>query len=170
MVAHKVANATHFNIMLKACPSSVRQQQLLRQTMGEAGVRPDAATFNTVATMLLIEGDFEGADRVVKHEMPAAGDTSQSGCVVVASPVVTSGSARHRSCGWLESYDTCDLPVGVTKILPADYTRPNTKASPHRIPCHSCVQKNPNDICDIVTSGPWYIVTCVMWDVRRMIS
>ena len=59
-------------IMLKACYSSEDTRDMIDITMPKAGVTPNVVTYNTFVSMLMMEGDVDGARRVVKTEMPAA--------------------------------------------------------------------------------------------------
>ena len=68
-----IANAWHFNIMLRACEDSTEMRHVIGTEMRAARVEPDVVTFNTLVSELMIEGDAAGARRVVEEEMPAAG-------------------------------------------------------------------------------------------------
>ena len=68
-----IANAWHFNIMLRACEDSTEMRHVIGTEMPAARVEPNVVTFTTLVSRLMIEGDAAGARRVVEEEMPAAG-------------------------------------------------------------------------------------------------
>ena len=67
------ANLVHFTVMLLACEGSAEMRRVIETEMPAAGLKPDVATFNTLVTKLMSEGDMAGALRVVEDDMPAAG-------------------------------------------------------------------------------------------------
>ena len=68
-----IANARHFNIMLRACEDSTEMRHVIGTEMLAARVEPGVVTCNTLVAQLLVEGDAAGAQRGVEEEMPAAG-------------------------------------------------------------------------------------------------
>ena len=67
MVKNGVADAHHFNLMLKLCTSSDEIRKVIDVAMLKAGVKPDVVTYNTLINMLRIEGDDEAAKKVFEE-------------------------------------------------------------------------------------------------------
>ena len=67
MVKNGVADAHLFSLMLKLCTSSDEIRKVIDVAMPEAGVKPDVVTYNTLISMLRIEGDDEAAKKVVEE-------------------------------------------------------------------------------------------------------
>ena len=67
MVENGVADAHHFNLMLKLCTSSDEIREVIDVAMLKAGVKPDVVTYNTLIGMLRVEGDDDAAKNVVEE-------------------------------------------------------------------------------------------------------
>ena len=63
----------HCNMIVRELPDSSAMREFMESTMWEAGLYPDAYSFNLLVGRLLIECKDEEALRVVNTEMPAAG-------------------------------------------------------------------------------------------------
>ena len=71
----KASGATdvfHWNVMLRLCHTSARRRRVMEEMLA-AGVQPNAATYNILASQLMFEGKAAEARAVVETEMPAAG-------------------------------------------------------------------------------------------------
>ena len=67
MVENGVADAHHFNLMLKLCTSSDEIRKVIDVAMPEAGVKPNVVTYSTLIGMLRVEGDDDAAKKVVEE-------------------------------------------------------------------------------------------------------
>ena len=67
MVENGVADAHHFNLMLKLCTSSDEIRKVIDVAMLKAGVKPNVVTYNTLIDMLRVEGDDDAAKNVVEE-------------------------------------------------------------------------------------------------------
>ena len=73
LISKRQVNIFHFTTMMRLCYSSDEMRRLIDVDMKQAGVQPDEASYNTLMTQLLIEGDAASARKVVDEEMRTAG-------------------------------------------------------------------------------------------------
>ena len=58
--------------MQKPCGTGAKQRSMLEE-MTKAGMQPVAASYNTLASRMMLEGKYREARAVLETEMPAAG-------------------------------------------------------------------------------------------------
>ena len=69
LVRQRVANTTHFNILLKSYGSSRKMQKAIRVDMKKVGLEPDLFTYLTLWRTMLKEGDLIESWRLVENKI-----------------------------------------------------------------------------------------------------
>lgn len=72
LMGHGAVEPHHLNVMLNACLTSDEMREMIDVDMVQIGMRPTEATFGTLASRLMLEGDAAGARAVIAEEMLAA--------------------------------------------------------------------------------------------------